>query len=225
MKPFRSFLLVIFVGGMSLMAPSGARAAVMVSNLAETLFSSSPLAFGFWFGNRFVTDGSADSFTLDNVVWDLGDASDTSGNFFAGIYSDQSSQPGVQLELLSGTPNPAGAGDYTFTSAGLSLAPNTSYWIVAGVTSGSGSYSWNLTASNSHAGPWSIPSTATHIYSFDQGAIWQTASDGFPRQFSVSATAVPEPANLTVIFTAVILCFAVWSGRQRRNRRSGVPPL
>lgn len=190
-----------------LLLPHSLKADIMVSNLGQPTSGSSPLEFGFWFGNRFVTDSSAASFTLEHVVLDLGSSMNSSGNFFAAIYSDSSGQPGILLETLSGTTNPSTPGNHTFTSNALGLSANTSYWIVAGVSSGAGSYSWNLAASNSSTGPWSIPATETHIYSFNQGGLWQPAQPGFPRKFSVSAAAVPEPSIFGIAAVAPVLLF------------------
>jgi hypothetical protein len=122
------------------------------------------------------------------------------------------------LEALSGSANPAAAGNHTYTSSGLVLAPSTSYWIVAGVTAGAGDYTWNMTNSNSYTGSWSIPSTATHIYSFDLGSNWESAADGFPRKFSISASAIPESSTTAALLATAAIGAAVW---WRRRERAG----
>lgn len=174
-------------------------AATVVSNLDQPTFGSSPVSTAFWFGNRFVTDASSLGFTLESVTISLGLPGDSSSGLFVALYSDDSSHPGLPLEMLSGTASPAVDGDFTYTSLGLVLAPNTSYWIVAGVAAGAGNYSWKVTDSNLFTGSWSIPPTATHIYSFNQGGQWEPAQDGFARQFSVAAIAVPEPSSVACL--------------------------
>jgi hypothetical protein len=190
-----AFLIIL----LSVSVAPVARAGVMVSNLGEATFSSSPLSEDFWFANRFITDAAASSFLLESVTLDLTAAVTPSGGFFVAIYSDAAVRPGVELELLSGETNPATAGSHTFTSAGLSLSPNTSYWVVAGVSTGTGFYGWQMTNSDLFAGSWTIPSTGTHTHSLGQGTDWDPAMDGFARKFSVSAAAVPEPATYALL--------------------------
>jgi hypothetical protein len=187
-----AFLGLFFVGGLV----PGSSAGVVLSNLEQPGFSSSPLSTAFWFGNRFVTDGSAAAFVLERVTLSLapGIPPDASSNLFVAIYSDDGAHPGTLLESLSGSFRPTTAGDYTYASTGLGLAPNASYWVVAGVMTGAGNYAWEVTESNLFTGTWSIPPTATHIYSFNQGGQWEPAQNGFPRQFGISAVAVPEPS-------------------------------
>lgn len=191
------------------------RAAVMVTNLNILApLSTFPVGMNnWWAGNRFITDGSAASFQLDAVTVSMDAAANTGGGFFIAIYSNGVGEPGTQLELLSGTANPAAAGEYTYTSTGLTLAPNTSYWVVAGIAGGSGIYPWKLeNLEEVHfTGPWQIPATNTHISSFQNGGDnWRNdlPHDGYARLFSVSATPVPEPSTMQVLLfgggTAVI---------------------
>lgn len=194
-----------------LIAVPASRATVMVSNLAETTFSSFPVGV-WWAGNRFITDSSAPSFQLDSVTLSMDAASATDGGFFVAIYSDGIGEPGSLLGTLSGSSNPAAAGQYTCLSTGLSLAANTSYWVVAGAGSGGGTYNWNLTGDPfSYTGPWQIPATDTHITSFSAGGDnWNTLpNDSFPRQFSISATAVPEPTISTLLMMAGTLALGI----------------
>lgn len=203
MKPQCLSLSIVVALALSASAPD-ARAAVMVSNLAEPTFSSFPVGF-WWMGSQFLTDASASA---------------TPGNFFVAIYSNASGKPGVLLEMLAGSSNPAAAGNYSYTSTGLSLTSNTSYWVVAGVSSGGAAgsgYNWTLAGDPFHfTGPWTIPATDTHITSYDQGgANWNDLpNDAYPRQFSVSATAVPEPSALGLAGAGSI---AAWLLRLRRR--------
>ncbi|MGH8046031.1 MAG: choice-of-anchor R domain-containing protein [Chthoniobacterales bacterium] len=191
------------------MAPDS-EADVMVTNLTEPTFSTFPVS-SWWAGNRFITDNSAPSFLLDSVTVKMDTADAMPGNFFVAIYSHATDGPGTLLQTLTGNTNPATAGDYTYTSSGLSLAPNTSYWVVTGVSSGGvggSGYLWKLSGDPfNFTGPWTIPATDTHITSIGAGGEnWRTdlPHDAYPRQFSVSATAVPEPAVFVLVGLGVV---------------------
>ena len=71
---------------------------------------------------------------------------------------------------LSGSANPATAGNYAYTGSYL-LAANTTYYIVAGVSSGTGAYEWASHDSEDAA-------TIGYSDSFDGGATWN--SDNTP---------------------------------------------
>lgn len=198
-----------------------ARGAVMVSNLDEPTFSSFP-AGEWWVGNRFITDGSADAFLLEAVTLKMDAATATPGNFFVAIYSNGiDNKPAASLGLLSGEANPFAAGNYPYTASGLTLNPNTSYWIVAGVSSGGSAgsgYNWTLAnAAVNYTGSWAIPGTDTHITSFPTGGVnWNDLeNDGYARQFSITATAVPEPS--TFALCAAVALGAVMAGWPRRR--------
>jgi hypothetical protein len=197
MPRLKSLILAVFL---CLGIVPTSRADVMLTNLDQPAGpGGTPISIDFfWFANRFVTDASASSFTLENVTLGMDTATNTSGGFFVSIYSDASNLPGSQLELLTGSANPAVAGNYTYTSAGLNLSSDTSYWVVLGVSVGAGNYAWNLPTTDSYTGPWTIPTTATHAHSENQGASWSNG-DGFARMFSVSAVAVPEPATYALL--------------------------
>lgn len=158
-----------------------------------------------WLAQLFSTDSSAASFSVTSVSLALGNAANTSGNFFVSINNNTGSNlPGTTVGTLSGTANPSTAGTYTFTSAGISLNANTKYWIRVGVSSGSGSYSWLDTQSFegfNHTGTWSLfndfaNGIPTDSYSFNGGSSWNKAY-GTPYKFELSA--VPEPTTIGLV--------------------------
>jgi hypothetical protein len=131
-----------------------------------------------------------------------------SGNLFVNVYSNATDRPGSSLGTLSGSDNPASAGQYTYTSNGISLDPSTTYWLVAGVSSGSGNYAWFYTDPTTSTGVWSIPSIDT--YSNRITGNW-VSGDGYPYLFSIEATAtapssVPEidPNSLGSVLALVL---------------------
>ena len=195
---------------------ASAPAAVMVSVLAADPIGAFPVGFGgAWAATHFITDDSAAAFLLDDVTVSMDAATDEGGGFFVAIFSDAGDSPGVLIHTLSGTENPAAAANYTYTASGGSLAPSTSYWVVAGVTEGGGVYNWNVADfAFSTTGSWDIPAAATHITSFGSGGDnWNAVQDGYPRLLSVSATPIPEPtASVLAIVTAT------FASRRRRRR-------
>lgn len=212
------------------------QAVEMLNNLNENTVGASFVGYAdffdpnppvvIWAGSRFVTDNSASSFQLESVTLSMAAGSDDSGGFSVAIYEDVGSAPGaVPLEILDGDDNPFAAGEYTYTSLlGLLLAPNTSYWVVARGVEDGGLYGWNVQDAEVEpppfpfTGPWTIPDTATHITSFnlEGGDNWNSATDGYPRQFSIDATAVPEPSYLAVL--AVLGGMAICARRKAARR-------
>jgi hypothetical protein len=76
---------------------------------------------------------------LSSVTLGMAAGRNGSGNFFVKLYNSVNGRPGKSLITLSGEANPINEGDYTY-SGSYKLNPNTTYWIVAGVRSGNGSY-------------------------------------------------------------------------------------
>ena len=138
-----------------------ARAEVVLSNLTETSSDADPVYGGLWLASSFVTNDQA--WTLTSATLSLGAAANTSGNLFVNLYSNATNLPGSPLGTLSGSDNPASAGQYTYTLNGIGLDPSTTYRLVAGVSSGNGVYSWPYTYSIASTGVWSIPLTCPQV--------------------------------------------------------------
>lgn len=180
-----------------------------------------------WLAQLFQTDSSASSFTLNSFTLNLGGAADTSGNFFVALYSNTGSNlPGSSLGTLSGNANPSTAGQYTYVATGLTLDANTKYWVLAGVSSGNGSYSWidsngGYPADMAHTGNWSIftSPTTTDSYSLNGGGSWNPAY-GSPYMFSASATAVPEPSTYALLGLGLVIAGIAHLRRRAVSRAS-----
>jgi len=181
--------------------PAGA-APITTSNLAESMDQTNWAA---WQATSFTTD--ADFYLLDNVKLKLSLFEDGGTNQVF-IYDDENGHPGSLLPNgeLSGSfvgwPNVS-----TYTPTGdVSLAPNTTYWVINLSTLWSGGPEphifWHLTASSAQSGPWGI---GTYAFGPD-GDTW-TDIPGYAGMFSVSATPVsdvPEPATLTLAGLAML---------------------
>ena len=179
----------------------------MVSNIDSNLNGFVIVGETNWFASSFVTDASAAAFTLDQIELSMSATGGGSeGGFTVGIYADSANAPGTLLETLSGDANPAPAGLYDYTSAGLSLSTNTKYWVVVGVTVDN-FFFWNI-ENSLPTGTWTIPGAVS--ISTNAGSDWETFTgvDDKPLMFSVSATPGPEPAGaglLALGFAAVAM--------------------
>ncbi len=161
-----------------------------------------------WIGQSFTVGGS--SATLSSVVLSMA-ADNTvipSGNLFVSLYdaTGAGSRPGASLLTLSGSANPATAGNYTYTGSYL-LTANTTYYIVAGVSSGTGAYEWAAHDSQDLG-------TIGYSDSFDGGVTWN--SDNTPpgtvftgetlnMQINGVITPVPEPAEWGLVSCSALL--------------------
>lgn len=128
----RKGVLALIVSILAIL-PSLASAQI-VSNLAEQGNGPTTVNSTSWGAGRFTTGSNAGGYTLESVTG-IFTAQTTAGNFIAQIYSDSGSKPNVSLESLAGD-NPATFAQHTFSSAGLSLDANTSYWVAWTATSG-----------------------------------------------------------------------------------------
>jgi hypothetical protein len=109
-----------------------------------------------WVAQGFTLDGF--NYNLSKVTLWLKDATNSSGGFFLQIRDAAGSAPGnTVLTTLSGSANPSSAGSYEYTG-NVFLSANQSYFVVAGVTSGNGNYSWRGTPSDDQTGDlnWNI---------------------------------------------------------------------
>lgn len=188
---------------------ASASAQVTVSNLANDIGTSMLISTSNYtaVAVSFTTDSA--TYSLTSVTLHMG-GSNTSSPLTVSIYNDNSGLPGSSLTTLSGA-NPTSSGNYTFTSTGLALSANTTYWVAA-ATSGSGQYDWDATAdlsqSNTGGATWTIGDSTQLFYSGSWGTI--TVSG----MMSVTATAVPEPGTYAALAGLTALGFVAW--RRRR---------
>lgn len=195
--------------------PSLHAAIVAVSNTgqAESSLYSGEVNATTWRADNFT---SGENWQLSAVALLLGDRIAAGGNFFVELWSSDGGGPDTHLLTLAGNSDPATAGLYTYVGS-IALAADTDYYILAGVSAGSGSYDWtnaNGYAIDAASRPnWAIPGDATAVTN-NAGTSWDEGGS-FPMRFAVYG----EPAAAPLPSTALLLGPALASLRVGRRRR------
>jgi hypothetical protein len=97
----------------------------------------------------------------------------SSGAAQAAIFTDVSDQPGSQVGALISPGSYSNAlASTSFTASGITLAANTTYWVV--LSASSGNFNWAWTDSNIGSG---VGFTHTWSGSDDAGSSWLTFHD------------------------------------------------
>ena len=212
----------ILVAGFSLALIGGApcsAALILVSNIEEatrdttSVYAAVPGTPGQWAAQAFMTDGS--SYTLSSLDTLLGNLAGTPSvvaelHAQGGAFNVGTLLTTFMVPALMPTPSlvsliPTGV---------VTLAPNTTYWIVFGV-SGPGTLGWSYAEGNNQTGPGSL---GAYGYSPDDGATWGPFGTDNPYQIRVlveTVAAVPEPAS-----SFMLLAGLAATGWQRLRRRS-----
>jgi MYXO-CTERM domain-containing protein len=185
---------------------------VTVSNLDNTVSYESSVYWTNWLAGSFTTDSS--NYSLSSVTVLLNAVLNSSTPLILSVYSDNTGLPGTLLETLSGS-NPTTGGQFTFTSSGLTLSPDTTYFLV-GSTPGYGVYHWNYTTDTSElitgGSGWTLGNDMWT--SNNSGTSWNNSS-GAPFMFSVTATsAVPEPGAYATLAGLAALALLAFRRRQ-----------
>jgi hypothetical protein len=198
----------VFVAA-SLIATAAAHAGIVVSNLDQPEDWFPFAAENVWRATSFTT--GAEASTLDTITMRLGPGRDT-GTAVPRLFADASGVPsGTALAIFDGQVVNSNR-EYTFTSAGLSLAANTTYWLAL---QGQGeNLDWVATNSTAQSGIWTIGDVM--LQSLDSGSTWPN-SDNFVGQFSISATLVPEPSPLALALAGLACAAArrLWPAKKR----------
>ena len=176
--------------------PLGVHAqAVLSNNLSNASGGTETASGATYFTSSFGTDASA--YTLNSVSLLLDNSA--AGTAEVDIFSDATDyqgssglQPGTLIGTLSSpTSYSSTLAPATFTASGISLAANSTYWVV--LKANSGAFDWSYTNNDTGSGS---GFQDTFGESDDAGATWTTYGSG-PTQMSVLATpaAVPEAST------------------------------
>ena len=196
--------------------PLSQAAIIAVSNTGQTASTIYPgnINENTWRGDNFT---AGEDWQLSSIDLLLGDRISDGGNFFVQLWSDGIGAPGVPLLTLSGDANPNAAGIYTYTGS-YALTLGTSYYVIAGVTTGNGAYDWTL----SGAGPaldaasrpgWEIPSDGNAVLTATSGN-WDEGGS-FPFRFAVYGDVAAAPVPGTALILAPALALLGWTRRRR----------
>ena len=180
-----------------------ASAVTLVENLSQTNDNGATVNVTAWTGSSFTT-GSG-SYNLESVTLLFKENTADLNNLFVRLYGNNSGVPGTLITTFT---NPASIttslANNTFTlTTPQALTANTTYWLISGILSGSGNYSWGYTFSNSETGlpGWTIG--AGYIVSNNQGGTWNSFPTDGPYQFSVNGTeqsqSIPEPSSVVAL--------------------------
>ncbi|MEM6692311.1 MAG: PEP-CTERM sorting domain-containing protein, partial [Planctomycetota bacterium] len=106
---------------------------------------------------------------------------------------------------------------YTYTTPGFYLTPNTTYaWVASAPNSPDSTfYAIRSTSSSNESSPddWLIADQ--HLFKSSFSGTWQIGGSPTALQFSVSATAVPEPSSLALVSFASAVVAVGSRGRRR----------
>jgi PEP-CTERM motif len=176
-----------------------------VSNLGQPSSGSVAVGSDSWYAASFISGTNNGGYLLDSVALQLTDPSGNPGGFTVMIYNGPDvlggNRPGSSLGTLTGSANPMTEGLYTYVpSSSLALAANTVYFIVisAGTPVAGGAYGWSATSAGSSG--YNGYHWAGEIF-FAQSSDGQNWSyvPGAYGQYSLDATAVPEPGTLGLL--------------------------
>jgi hypothetical protein len=168
---------------------AGLEADTISSNLSETSAGTETASGSTWLTASFGTGSS--SAALEAVTLLLSNS--TSGAAEVDLYSDGLLAPGSPIaQLTSPATYSTALTDTSFSASGITLAANTTYWIVLKASAGAFDWSWtddNTGTGIGYQGTWGTSSNA--------GGTWFTYT-AFPTQFSVTTSdstvaTAPEP--------------------------------
>jgi hypothetical protein len=211
--------IIVLVVGLSAPQTSQAQGTTYASNLEQPSTVSAAVGSDSRLAAMFFTGTNSSGYFLNSFQLGMNDASGTPSSFTVMLYTAVGVTglfPGSSLGSLSGSPDPATAGTYTYSApSNLTLSQRTTYFIVltAGTSVANGAYEWSLAGTSSYnpIGNWA----ATAFFHSSDGSSWSHISGVYP-QLAINATPlVPEPA-VSALLAFGGLCF-LWLRRKAKT--------
>ncbi len=211
----------LLLGALSLLVTGrGAAGAVILSNLGQ----SPPGSGGAWVFD-YQGDIAAIEFQTDSSTWTLTEANLKFADpalgpnipILVSVAADNSGAPGAILDS-SQQDAPLTPGLVAFPLSGVTLSPNTSYWLEAQlnlpVSLGSSGPTWaSLSPVSNATDPGSQWSVQGFDGSRDNGGTWFPF--GRMAAFSLEASPVPEPSSTALVVAGMTMLLGFYRARQR----------
>ncbi len=185
-----------------------AQGTIYLSNLNQPSVGSLAVGSDSWVAGIFIVGNNPGGYILNSVELSMNNAPSSPSGLQAMIYKSGpgTATPGVKVGTLICSLDPVTAGVYTFTpDSPIAFLPGGGYAIVltSGTAVSNGAYEWNYGAANSYnpTGGWSslTGSLGSAWLSSNGSPISWVVDRGAYLQFSIEATAVPEPGVLSLI--------------------------
>lgn len=190
----------MLVAAILLSGQTAMQADILSNNLSSLTANTEVLSGSTWIAGGFKTDASSYQLSSATLLISNSVPGIATLDIYSGIV-----QPSLFLGVLNSPGNySSGLAETTF-SGNVTLAPDSTYWLV--LKAASGQFEWGWTEDGSGSG---VGFTHTWGASDDAGSSW-FITDIEPMQFSVTASpsaAVPEPAPAALLAMGVTL---LWS--------------
>jgi hypothetical protein len=195
-------------------------AAVVLGNTGQTTFDVDLVSEDHWLAAPFQTGADVSGYRLNSITLSFrsGGSTIANGGFALAVWSNNTGVPGSAITggTLSGSVNPSTTGLFSYTTSTATLAPSTTYWVVASIPSGPGSiYQWAFAGSlaqDVNAPGWSIDG----LYAYRTAAVWNALdSQESPFIMSIDATPVPEPSEYASVAGVGVLLAAGFLRRRK----------
>lgn len=178
-----------------------------------------------------ITRGRAQSFTTGSdplllesatlAMSSIGASED--GGFQVSLYGNSGSNfPDTKLLTLTGSDTPIDSANYTFTApVEFTLAPSTTYWIVAELPlngPSNANYFWTFTANLAEEAlpGWSMGTSADSVSFMGSTPTWGPQS--VPLRMSIDVQSVPEPTSASLVGISMMMMFATIRRRSTQTK-------
>jgi hypothetical protein len=194
------FIAILLIADIFAPLSMQAQGTLSVSNLGQTPGASASIDSDAWIAQRFIAGNNSGGYILNSVQLLMDAPSGSPSGFNVSIYSYSGVNPLNNLGNLTGL-DPTAADLYTYTTSGIMLSPDTTYFVVVTATTPvtQGAYDWSEVAPplgfTEGINQWVI--TDSYSSSTD-GSSWTDFNRDGAFQLAIYATSVPEPSTLSL---------------------------